>query len=174
MEKSVVSGKKTSGKYVYVLIRYNNDDNHDAYVVGVYKSLSKAKDVLLECIHEDFELWVDCGGESFETTSSSGDFERKIDSSECDDNESKSKSDDHSQKTATAIIKDLHEKYLHALSAPKQRENKHEPGFDKRNWEHVKPLIIKEIDTYKTRYCEYINNPYSYKDYKISKQTVIK
>jgi hypothetical protein len=178
--------ENASRESVYVLIQYNNDDGHDAFVVGVYKKASKAKHSLIKCIYGDFMEWVDGGGDSFTSSDSSSDNEychipHGNDSDSVQDRVSVSADDEtiinneHSYKHegAKEVIDRLHKKYPNALSAPKQHDNgRNIPGFDKRNWDHVKPLIIKILDTYKDGYWEYRHNKYGYLDYKVCKQTV--
>lgn len=109
-------------KNVYVLIEYNNDDNHDAYVVDVYSTAQSARNALMSLIKRDFN--------------------------ECED-------------------------YSNEDSDDSEEENINEstPGFDKSNWEHVKPLIDKELDQYREGYWEFYNK-YSYLNYKVIKSPV--
>jgi hypothetical protein len=40
---------------VFVVIQYNNDDNHDAYIVGVYNSQKLAKKKILNLVKREFQ-----------------------------------------------------------------------------------------------------------------------
>jgi hypothetical protein len=160
-EKIVAKEKKCVNVYVknvYVLIQYNNDDNYDADVVNVYNNPATAKEALIERIHRDF---INCDGE-YDT-----------ESSDLDEDSENSEEGSSNSTNPKDIIKGLHDRFPNALSAPKKHDHRTDliPGFDKKNWDHVKPLIIKELDEYRKGYWEY-NNEFGYLNYKVCKKTV--
>lgn len=135
----------------------------------VFIKAEKAKEALIERIREDF---ANCDGET-DSYSEDEDSDDIVSSSGEESSDSDEQPKKMIDKNAKNIINDLHQQFPNALSAPKKFKHEEEkiPGFDKKNWDHIKPLIIKELDHYKSGYWEY-ENKYSYLNYKICKQAV--
>lgn len=121
-------------EYVYVLVRYDDEEDCGVESVEVFKTANGAKNALINYIHEEF---LACDGiiesDDFSDESSDENTTKKVDKSE-------------------AI-----------------------PGFDERNWEHVKPIILKELEACKDGYWDYDNTSkykYGFFKYMVRKTAV--
>lgn len=186
--------KTSKPKYVYVLISVD-PHNGDDIDVNVFSTSRYAKIALIENIHTDFMESggiVDDSSESYESSEESEQVSDSDDlSSEHEMTERERLYHNHTQEmkkyTVPKELKKQYEsevvkkmpnygEYLNAVLAKKKRYSEMPipepiPGFDKTNWEHMKPLIIEELDKCKKGWWEY-ENKYGYRNYRVVKAPI--
>lgn len=163
MESKSVKGKPIpKQERVYVLRSYYPDES--GCELAAFKSFDGAKKAMIALIKQDF---ADCGGQPEDDYSS--DTESYDDSS---DTEKEQKIPKELRKEYEGFMKkykkpyskkdldemeELEQTYL-TMSLPEV-----EPGFDRTNWDHMEPLIIKELEDKNWEY----ENKYGCMNYEI-------